>query len=107
MNARDGLAGMLRAWRRRVIRRRPASSASLITGGLEAHIAAGSLSGIAPRDIAAHVLIVVTHEDEIGVSGTCPDGMKALIVAQAGVSLAETLLAERENDHDHGNGGAQ
>jgi hypothetical protein len=75
--------------RRGVLRRRRATPAPpLITGRLEAHVAVGSLSGIAPADIKAHVLIVVAQDGGLAISGTCADPLKAFVVASASAALA-------------------
>lgn len=64
----------------------------------EAHIAVGSLSGIAPSDIKAHVLIVLTRDGQLGVTGNTCDHLGMAVTAKA-----LSMLADRVNDdHDHG-----
>ncbi len=86
--------------RRQSSRRRPAGPG--ITDGIEAHIAVGSLSGVAPSDIKAHVLLVVTHDGYLGVSGNGCGGLRALILAKASAAAAEQAFAA--HDHEHGDG---
>jgi hypothetical protein len=75
-----------------------------IADGKEAHIAVGALAHIAPSDIRAHVLLVVTNDGELAVSGTVGCGnLKALILAKATAVFAEQAFAE--HDHDYGHGG--
>ena len=84
--------------RQRAARRRPADPA--ITDRIEAHIAVGSLSGIAPSDIKGHVLLVLTGDGGLAVSSTVRGSLRALIVAKASAAFAEEAFAA--HDHDHG-----
>jgi hypothetical protein len=93
----------LRARLAKALRRRRAAAARsgpAITDGIEAHIAVGSLSGIAPSDIQGHVLLVVTHDGNLGISGTACGSLRTLILAKASTVFAEQAFAA--HDHDHG-----
>ena len=68
----------------------------------EAQIAVGSLSGIAPSDIKAHLLIVLTHRDAVGISGNVCDHLGLAIIARATSTLADRIL----DDHEHVAAGA-
>jgi hypothetical protein len=83
--------------RRQAARRRPAAPG--ITDGIEAHIAVGSLAHVAPSDIEAHVLLVVTRDGCLGVSGTGCGSLRALILAKASAAAAAQEFAA------HGHGG--
>jgi hypothetical protein len=94
---------MLRRGLRRVLRRRAARatpSGPAITERIEAHIAVGSLSGIAPSDIKCHVLLVVTNDGELAVSGTVRGSLRALIVARASAAFAQEAFAAHARDHE-------
>lgn len=90
----------LRAWRRRALRRRRA--VPLIEAALEAHVAVGSLSGVAPSDITAHVLLVLEEDGGVTISGTGCDSLRAFMLASASAACA--LEEWRAHDHDHGGG---
>lgn len=64
----------------------------------EAHIAVGSLAGIAPSEINSHVLIVVTQDGELSITGSACDHQAAAIVASAGQILAMRVLAVHLHD---------
>lgn len=64
----------------------------------EQHIAVGSLAGIAPSDVNAHVLLVVAEDGELSITGSACDHQAAAIVATAGHVLAMKALAA----HLHG-----
>lgn len=81
-------------------RRRRREAAAGVADGMEAHIAVGSLARVAPSDIRAYVLLVVTHSGNLRISGTGPASLKALIVAKASAGLAERAFAEHDA-HDH------
>jgi hypothetical protein len=67
----------------------------------EAHIAVGSLSGIAPSDIRGHLLIVVRQDGRPNLSGTaCPE-LAALILTEVMAGLARQAYA----GHECGTGG--
>jgi hypothetical protein len=98
------------AGRAAVFRRRRAVAPDpgpVITDGIEAHVAVGSLSGIAPSDINAHVLLVVTNDGQLGISGTGCGSFKAFILAKASAAVAGQEFAEHDHVHvhDHGHGG--
>lgn len=66
---------------------------------IESGIAVGSLAGIAPRDIGAHVLLVVTHDGAMKMSGTVGcDSLRAHMLAAAAAEAAQKAFAE----HAHG-----
>jgi hypothetical protein len=93
------------AWRLNVSRRRRRAAAAispLITDGLEAHVAVGSLSGIAPGDITNHALLVLTGDGGLAVSGTGCDSLRALMIAHANMAIA--VKAFEAHDHSHGSG---
>jgi hypothetical protein len=87
-------------WRRAKAARRRASVAPSLTDRIEAHIAVGSLSGIAPSDIRCHVLLVVNTDGELAVSGTVRGSLRALIVAKASAAFAEEAFAAHDRDHE-------
>ena len=64
----------------------------------EQHIAVGSLAGIAPSDVSAHVLLVVTEDGELSITGTACDHHAAAIVGSAVQVLTMKALAA----HLHG-----
>lgn len=64
----------------------------------EQHIAVGSLSGIAPSEINSHVLIVVTGDGELSITGSACDHQAGAIVASAGQVLAMRVLAAHLHD---------
>ena len=64
----------------------------------EAHIAVGSLAGVAPSDVNAHVLLVVTEDGGLTITGSACDHQAAAIVASAGQVLAMRLLAAHLHD---------
>jgi hypothetical protein len=73
----------------------------LLEGGIpEAHIAVGSLSGIAPSDIRGHLLIVVRQDGRPSLSGTaCPE-LAALILTEVMAGLARPAYAGDECGSD-------
>jgi hypothetical protein len=94
-------AGRTRVFERRRRRRAaPAPPGPVITERIEAHIAVGSLSGIAPSDIKCHVLLTLTGEGRVAVSGTVRGSLRALIVAKASAALAEEAFAAHDHDHE-------
>jgi len=64
----------------------------------EAHIAVGSLASIAPSEINSHVLLVVTEDGELSITGSACDHQAAAIVASAGHVLAMKALAAHLHD---------
>jgi hypothetical protein len=87
-------------WRWAKAARRRASVAPAVTDRIEAHIAVGSLSGIAPSDIRCHVLLVVTSDGQLGVSGTAGGPLRMLILAKASAAFAGEAFAAHGHDHE-------
>ena len=74
--------------------RRPARPALPgVTSVIEAHVAAGSLSGIAPSAITHHLLLVVTRDGDLSVTGTACEPLAALVLTQASGILASRAYA--------------
>jgi hypothetical protein len=59
--------------------------------GLEREIAIGSLSGIAPTDVRAHLLIVIDADGGLKMTGVaCPE-MAMVMLTQAAASIAQDI----------------
>jgi hypothetical protein len=89
---------MLRGRRPGILRRRAA--VSRVTDDIEAHVAVGSLSGTAPSDVQAYVLLVLTGDGKLKAGGTASAGLAAFIVATTSAAYAQQALAG--HGHDHG-----
>lgn len=76
----------LRAWRKRVLRRRRTPAAPETT--LEKHVAVGSLAGVAPADIQTYVLIVLDEEGRVTVAGTGCGSLRGFLLAHAAAAHA-------------------
>lgn len=86
-------------------RRRKEAPEPLLGGVAEAHIAVGSLSGVPPTDIDAHVLLVLTNAGGLSVTGTTCTEATAMIVTMAAAALAQGAYARAHSEggaHGHG-----
>lgn len=89
---RTGRGRLMRPFRRRAPRPDPMAFPLLA----EAHIAVGSLSGVAPSDIAAHLLITVDHDGRRKLTGSaCPE-LAAVILTELAAGLARRACAAHE-----------
>jgi hypothetical protein len=66
--------------------------------GLEREIAAGSLSGVTPAEIGAHLLLVIDGEGTLRVTGSACSHIAVLMLTDAAAILARQNLA----GHVHG-----
>ena len=92
---------ILRAWRKRVLKRRRTLPKPETT--LEKQVAVGSLSGVAPADIAAHVLLVLEEGGRVAISGTGCSSLRGFMLAHA--SAAHAAAAWQGHECGHGPGG--
>lgn len=85
----------MRPFRRRAPRPGPLTLPPLFPDGelAEAHIAVGSLSGTAPSDIAAHLLITIGTDGQAKLTGNaCPE-LAAVILTEMAAGLARRAYA--------------
>jgi len=90
----------MRLFRRPVRPSLPPVPVPSITETAEAHIAVGSLSGIAPSSILSHVLLAVDRDGGLSITTSACDVSASVIVAAAALQIAERAMAD--HDHDHG-----
>jgi hypothetical protein len=88
----------LRGWVKRFLKRRrtPPPPETL----LEKRVAVGSLTGVAPADIEAHVLLVLEEGGRVVITGTGCDALRGFMLAHA--SAAHAAAAWQAHDHGHG-----
>lgn len=78
----------------------PIFTEPVVTDPIEAHIAVGSLAGIAPSGIHTHVLLVVTDTEGLSITGTaCPEQALAIITAAASTLALRALAAHVNGEH--------
>jgi len=91
----------LRDWRRRALKRRNTPQAPETL--LEKRIAVGSLAGVAPADIRAHVVITLDGDGGLKITGAgCPALLLFMMATAAGAGAAEAYQA-----HDCRHGGTE
>lgn len=90
----------LHAWRKRALKRRMGSAR--IGTDAERHIAVGSLSGVAPSDVKAHVLIVLGDDGGITIEGTGAGSLRMVLLTSATAALARDAYAALDRDRENG-----
>jgi hypothetical protein len=76
----------------------PAPEPPPLPAGLEREIAIGSLSGTAPADIGAHLLLVVDREGGLRITGVACEHMAVVMLTEAAAIISRQNLA----GHVHG-----
>ena len=61
--------------------------------GLEREIAIGSLSGIAPTEVRAHLVLVVDNAGGLKISGAACDELAVTMLTHAATLISKRILA--------------
>lgn len=88
----------LRAWRKRALKRR--RTPAQMGADLEKHIAVGSIAGVAPSDISAHVLLVLEEDGKVTIEGTGCDSLRLVLLTSATAAFAQAAYRGHEHDED-------
>jgi hypothetical protein len=79
----------------------PPSLSVLLERGLpETNIAIGNLSGTDPSDIAGHLLVVISHDGTVRLSGTGSPEAAVMVLAELTSQLARQAFAGRERGEE-------
>lgn len=85
-------------------RSRPDPLQLLQEGLPEENIAVGALSGVDPADIAGHLLVVVTRDGRIGLTGTGTAELAVVILTELTSQLARQAYEDGPDEQEANRG---